>query len=242
MEPHPSRMLAVLDDARRARRGAARRSQRAIRRARRASVGRPGVQLLRRARSRRRAGRTRSKRATRCSRTDLGRPATDRPDRVRASRAADALSARLKVPTACRDAARLAARWLPRLASIERAAAGGDPRPAACGRCAAPARAPRACCSRAWIALDRRAPTHSRRDGARRRTSCGASRCATSPRAHGQRRCDLEGGSRARASVRCGNGSASGARTQRPMQPPVNAARRDTRRRASRPRRRASGA
>jgi tRNA nucleotidyltransferase (CCA-adding enzyme) len=47
--------------------------------------------------------------------------APDARQAVRARvRAADAMSKRLKVPTACRDVARLVARWLPRMASIDR--------------------------------------------------------------------------------------------------------------------------
>ncbi|MEO5764629.1 MAG: multifunctional CCA tRNA nucleotidyl transferase/2'3'-cyclic phosphodiesterase/2'nucleotidase/phosphatase [Casimicrobiaceae bacterium] len=115
MEPHPARMLAVLDHAR--------------------ALGAvlPEVATAYRVRGAKRTGRWPLLLRA------LDRAATnDAPlaaryallahdlapaarDAVRARvRAANALSTRLKVPTACRDAARLAARWLPRLPSIER--------------------------------------------------------------------------------------------------------------------------
>jgi len=113
MEPHPARMLAVLDDA------AA------------LDAVMPEIAAAYPSRGTKQSGRWKKLLGALDRAAAQGAPvdaryavlaqdlATERPARAR-MRAADALSVRLRVPTACRDAARLAARWLSRLGSIER--------------------------------------------------------------------------------------------------------------------------
>ena len=120
---------------------------------------RPRARLVRRRRS------SRCPSATAFSRTTRGgrrRAAARRPRRSAAAhsvRLAEAMSARLKVPLECRDAARLAARWHGAVRALPSAAAGAAPRPAALRptRCAARSGSTR--CSMSAHAMRCRRPT-----------------------------------------------------------------------------------
>jgi len=154
-------------------------------------------------------------------------------------RAADALSRRLKVPTACRDAARLAARWLPQLGSIERLP---PARILDVLQWADALRRPErlAALVRAWIAVDPAADALATRwrdalEVVRRVALRDVARAhshadAISKAVRAARLSALRKWKRSVARGRDGKSAAK------------NAARRDTPPRASRPRRRASGA
>jgi tRNA nucleotidyltransferase (CCA-adding enzyme) len=114
MEPHPARMLAVLDDA-----AALAAVLPEVAAAYPSRGGTPSGRWTSLLHALDRAAAQDAPIDARYAVLAHDLAGADRPARMR-TRAADALSARLKVPTAVRDAARLAARWLPRLSSIGR--------------------------------------------------------------------------------------------------------------------------
>ncbi|HEY5862286.1 MAG TPA: multifunctional CCA tRNA nucleotidyl transferase/2'3'-cyclic phosphodiesterase/2'nucleotidase/phosphatase [Casimicrobiaceae bacterium] len=233
MEAHPARMLAVLDDA-----GALAAVLPEVAAAYPSRSAKASGQWMRLLRALDRAAAQDAPVEARYAvlAQDLA-AGTDRPARAR-TRAADALSARLKVPTACRDAARLAARWLPRLASIERLPPAGI---LDLLQSADALRRPErlAVLMQAWIAVDPAADALAPRwraaqDVVRRVALRDVAR------AHGHADAISKAVRAARLGAlrqwkRSGAGTSADAST-------VSAVKRDTRRRASRPRRRASGA
>jgi len=118
-EPRPSRMLAVLDEARAL--------DAVLPEIAQAYPGRRGMRwtALRKALDRAAAQASSLEARYAVLAHDLG-PRSDVPAVAARARirAADALSARLKVPASCRDAARLAARVLPQVGAIDDLAAG----------------------------------------------------------------------------------------------------------------------
>ena len=211
MEAHPARMLAVLDDA-----GALAAVLPEVAAAHPSRSAKAPGRWMRLLRALDRAAAQDAPIEARYAvlAQDLASGA-DGPARAR-MRAADALSARLKVPTACRDAARLAARWLPRLGSIERLPPAGI---LDLLQSADALRRPErlAVLMQAWIAVDPAA------DGAGAAMACGAGR-RPARRAARRRACALAAPTRFRRRFvrrgwgRCGNGSET-ARARAPMNP-----------------------